>query len=115
MAKVAERLSDQVIVTNDNPRREPEEVIIEDIMLGISQPLKVRVCTDRAQAIQMAVDMAEIDDIVLVAGKGHEDYQEIGAIRKAFSDGEQVKQALGMKAREMRAQQQPQHEPGDES
>lgn len=115
MAKVAERLSDQVIVTNDNPRREPEEVIIEDIMLGISQPLKVRVCTDRAQAIQMAVDMAEIDDIVLVAGKGHEDYQEIGAIRKAFSDGEQVKQALGMKAREMRARQQPQHEPGDES
>jgi len=105
MAKIAERLSDQVIVTNDNPRRESEQAIIDDIMEGISHPLKTRVCMDRAQAIQLAVDMAGADDVVLVAGKGHENYQEVGATRTAFCDGEQVKLALALKVREIKADQ----------
>jgi len=115
MAKIAERLSDQVIITNDNPRRESEQAIIEDIMEGISHPLQTRVCPDRAQAIQLAVDMAEADDVILVAGKGHENYQETGAMRTAFCDGEQVKQALALKAREMKVDQ-PSHDgPEDEA
>jgi len=112
MAKIAERLSDQVIVTNDNPRRESEQAIIDDIMEGINHPLKTRVCMDRAQAIQLAVDMAGADDVVLVAGKGHEKYQEVGATRIAFSDGEQVKLALALKVREIKADQ---HGSEDES
>lgn len=112
MAKIAERLSDQVVITNDNPRRESEQAIIDDIMEGISHPLKTRICTDRAQAIQLAVDMAEADDVVLVAGKGHENYQQVGATRTAFCDGEQVKQALALKVREIKTDQ---DETGDES
>lgn len=100
MGKVAERLSDEIILTNDNPRREADQLIIEDILTGITKRLSVRVCKDRALAIQQAVSMADVDDIVLVAGKGHENYQEIGGARMAFNDGEQVKQALRLKIRQ---------------
>lgn len=97
MGKVAERLSDEIVLTNDNPRREADQLIIEDILTGITKPLSVRVCKDRAMAIQQAVSMAGVDDVVLVAGKGHENFQEIGGARMAFNDGEQVKQALRLK------------------
>jgi len=114
MAKVAERLSDQVIITNDNPRREDDQAIIDDIMAGITQPLKARICKERGQAIQMAVDMAEANDVVLIAGKGHENYQEIGSARVAFCDAEQVKQALALKAKAMKVRPINESKPKDE-
>lgn len=103
MGKIAERFSDQVILTNDNPRRESDRAIIEDILTGMARPSHVQVCKDRAKAIFQAVNMAEANDVVLVAGKGHEDYQEIAGARMAFCDGEQVKQALNIKARKLHA------------
>ena len=103
MGKIAERFSDQVILTNDNPRRESDRAIIEDILSGMARPSHAQVCKDRAKAIFQAVTMAEENDVVLVAGKGHEDYQEIAGARMAFCDGEQVKQALNIKARKLRA------------
>ncbi|MEZ5524622.1 MAG: UDP-N-acetylmuramoyl-L-alanyl-D-glutamate--2,6-diaminopimelate ligase [Pseudomonadales bacterium] len=109
MGKMAERFSDQIILTNDNPRREAGQQIIDEILAGITRPQKVRVCLDRSMAIQQAVSMAGVDDVVLVAGKGHENYQEIGGVRMAFNDGEQVKQALYLKAHKGRPQ------PGDKS
>jgi UDP-N-acetylmuramoyl-L-alanyl-D-glutamate--2,6-diaminopimelate ligase len=102
MGGVAERFSDHVILTNDNPRRESDRAIIDDILEGITRPANVRVCKDRAEAIRLAVDMAEMNDVVLVAGKGHEDYQEASGARMAFCDGEQVKQALNIKSRKMK-------------
>jgi UDP-N-acetylmuramoyl-L-alanyl-D-glutamate--2,6-diaminopimelate ligase len=103
MGEVAERFSDQVIITNDNPRSEPEERIVEDILAGMTRPLSRRICKDRAAAIQMAVDMAAANDVVLVAGKGHENYQQVAGLRRAFCDAEQVKQALQFKARKLAA------------
>lgn len=114
MGKVVERFSDRLIVTNDNPRSEPEQQIIDDILSGIDDPLKPMICPDRAQAIQLAVDMATQGDVILVAGKGHENYQETGASRVAFSDGEQVKQALSLKLRELQAKLQ-NSKPGDDA
>ena len=107
MGQVAERLSDQLVLTNDNPRRESDQAIIEDILEGISNPLSVRICKDRGQAIQQAVAMAAANDVVLVAGKGHENYQQVGGARIAFCDGEQVKQALNIKAQHGNQQQKP--------
>ncbi len=84
MAAVAERLADRVIVTNDNPRREEPAAIIADILGGMSsRPL---VEPDRARAIALAVAAADPCDVVLIAGKGHENYQEIAAARLPFSD-----------------------------
>ena len=103
MGQIAERFSDQVILTNDNPRRESDQRIIEDILEGITRPLDVRICKDRAEAIRRAVDMAAANDVVLVAGKGHEDYQEVAGTRMAFCDGEQVKQALNIKLRKLKS------------
>jgi len=103
MGQIAERFSDQIILTNDNPRGESAQHIVDNILEGITRPLDVRICKDRAEAIRLAVDMAAADDVVLVAGKGHEDYQEVAGSRIAFCDGEQVKQALNIKVRKMKA------------
>ena len=104
MGKVAERFSDHIILTNDNPRRESDQAIIEDILMGITRPLTVRICKDRALAIQQAVSMAGANDVVLVAGKGHENYQEVGGARMAFCDNEQVKLALHLKVQRSRSE-----------
>lgn len=98
MGEVAEQLSDELILTNDNPRSESPEQIIEDIKSGLLKLERIRIELDRAKAIQLAVDRAEPGDLILIAGKGHEPYQEIKGARIAFSDAEQVKQALNIKA-----------------
>ncbi|MCH9695056.1 MAG: UDP-N-acetylmuramoyl-L-alanyl-D-glutamate--2,6-diaminopimelate ligase [Gammaproteobacteria bacterium] len=86
MALVAERLADHVIVTNDNPRSEPPQEIVANIVAGFTEASSAVVIEDRAAAIAWAIDQANDSDTILVAGKGHEDYQEIGAERLPFSD-----------------------------
>ena len=88
MAKVAEQLADFVIVTSDNPRTERPEAIIEEIIAGFENPgsPKITIEQDRKKAIALAIKTAEKDDIVLIAGKGHETYQIIGKQKFNFSD-----------------------------
>lgn len=94
MGEVARRLADQVVLTDDNPRGEDPEQIVADILSGMGGRQGVTVEHDRAAAIRKGIQKAGADDIVLVAGKGHEDYQEIAGGRRAFSDIEQVQQVL---------------------
>lgn len=88
MARVAEQLADFVIVTSDNPRTEKPEDIIDEIVAGFENPAseKITVEADRRKAIELAIKTAGRDDIVLIAGKGHEDYQIIGTQKFDFSD-----------------------------
>ena len=92
MGKVAERLADSVLLTNDNPRGEDPQAIIADILRGTSGTLPVE--PDRAAAIRRAVMAAAASDVLLVAGKGHEAYQEVAGRRLPFSDLEQARAAL---------------------
>lgn len=94
MAGAAERLADRIVVTDDNPRSENSADIIADILSGFSADAPVTVRPDRADAIRWAINTADEDEIVLVAGKGHEDYQEIMGQRLPFSDLDQVRNAL---------------------
>ncbi len=93
MGSAAAELSDLVVVTSDNPRTEDPEAIIKDITSGIKGD-NYTVEPDRMRAIQRAVSMAGRGDVVLVAGKGHEDYQEIRGVRHPFSDREALKGAI---------------------
>lgn len=86
MGAAAEQWADRVIVTNDNPRTEDPARIVEDILVGMRQPHTVTVIHDRRAAIHRALAEAGADDIVLIAGKGHEDYQIMGVERLPFSD-----------------------------
>lgn len=94
MAEIAERLADNVVITDDNPREESSADIIEDILQGFKNPQLVNVMPDRRQAIWQTVQQATENDVVLVAGKGHEDYQEVMGKRTYFSDFEEVNKAL---------------------
>lgn len=94
MAAVAERLSDRIILTNDNPRSESPLTIIRDIQAGFKNRSSVIVETDRAKAIKHAVQKATVNDIVLIAGKGHETAQIIGTDVLLFNDVEEVRKAL---------------------
>lgn len=96
MASVAEALSDRVIVTDDNPRGERPDAIVRDILAGFRNPGSVQIIHDRAEAIRQAVVQAVPGDVVLVAGKGHESWQEIAGSRLPFSDAEQVRAALSL-------------------
>ena len=98
MAKIAGQVSDRAIFTSDNPRHEDPQEIIEDMKQGIS-PIdwkKVSFETDRAQAIRQAIQEATADDVVLIAGKGHEEYQEIKGEKYFFSDREEVTKILAI-------------------
>ncbi|HHW4678338.1 MAG TPA: UDP-N-acetylmuramoyl-L-alanyl-D-glutamate--2,6-diaminopimelate ligase [Xylella sp.] len=88
MAAIAERKADVVFVTDDNPRGEDGDVIVADILAGFVRPAAVNVQRDRAAAIADAIGMANPDDIVLIAGKGHERYQEVAGVRHPFDDTE---------------------------
>lgn len=92
MGSIASRIANAVVVTSDNPRHENERKIIHDILQGIEGNYVVEI--DRAKAISIAILSAKAGDIVLIAGKGHEDYQEINGIKHPFSDIEQVQQIL---------------------
>ena len=99
MGKVAVDLADAVVVTSDNPRTEQPDAIIREIVggIGVDRMGKVQVQADRARAIGMAIDSAEPGDIILIAGKGHEDYQIIGKEKSPFDD--RIVAAEVMKAR----------------
>jgi UDP-N-acetylmuramoyl-L-alanyl-D-glutamate--2,6-diaminopimelate ligase len=94
MGKVAEKWADFVVITSDNPRWEEPEAIIEDILKGIEQKQKVFVQKDRKEAINFALQNAKEGDVVLIAGKGHEDYQEIKGVKYPFKDQDVVKEVL---------------------
>lgn len=98
MAQVACNLSTQVIITSDNPRSENPDDIIKDMIAGLSpvQKKKVLVITDRRQAIMTAGKLANENDIILLAGKGHEKYQEINGEKFPFDDMEELKQSLNI-------------------
>lgn len=95
MASAAEVYADRIIITDDNPRTEDAEQVIQDIVTGFKYPEKIEIIRDRKQAIVQAIASASERDIVLVAGKGHEDYQIIGDIKYPFSDREIVAEQLG--------------------
>lgn len=98
MAAIAERLADKVIVTSDNPRTENPSAIIEEICAGFSANWKasgkITVEPDRRAAIRAAIAMAKPGDVVLLAGKGHENYQIIGTTKQHFDDVEEAEAAL---------------------
>lgn len=95
MGQIAENRADQVIITDDNPRSEDHAVIVDDILAGCREPENIRIELDRKAAIVYAVSHAGPADIVLVAGKGHEAYQEINQIKYPFSDTLVVSESLG--------------------
>lgn len=94
MGAIAERLSDALILTDDNPRGESGEKIVADILGGMSHPDNVRVERQRGLAIRLAIALAGLQDAVLVAGKGHETTQDMGELKVHFSDRAQVVEAL---------------------
>jgi len=94
MGAIAEQWADRVIVTDDNPRTEDPNQIVRDVLAGMQQPAAATVIRDRRTAIVRALADATAGDIVLVAGKGHEDYQIFGAERQPFSDHAVVRQWL---------------------
>jgi UDP-N-acetylmuramoyl-L-alanyl-D-glutamate--2,6-diaminopimelate ligase len=91
-------LADRVIVTDDNPRGEDGDAIVADILAGFARPDSVTVQRDRAQAIARAIEEAGADDIVLIAGKGHEPYQEVAGVRHPFDDTAVARQCLEVHA-----------------
>ncbi|MBE9548021.1 MAG: UDP-N-acetylmuramoyl-L-alanyl-D-glutamate--2,6-diaminopimelate ligase [Proteobacteria bacterium] len=98
MAAVTEKYADQVFLTSDNPRSEDALKIIDEISSGFSDPGAVRIEPDRAAAIRLAVYAADKQDIILIAGKGHEQYQQLGTERLPFDDAAEARLALGIAA-----------------
>lgn len=94
MGRVAEQYADRIILTSDNPRGENPQAIIDDIAAGIETGADTMIDEDRAGAITIAIRTARPDDIVLIAGKGHETYQEIAGRRYPFSDRQLVRNLL---------------------
>ncbi|MZG21036.1 UDP-N-acetylmuramoyl-L-alanyl-D-glutamate--2,6-diaminopimelate ligase [Dickeya dianthicola] len=96
MGAIAEQLADRVIVTDDNPRSEDPQAIVTDILSGLLDAGRAQVIAGRAEAVTSAVMQAGADDVVLVAGKGHEDYQLVGNERLDYSDRITVARLLGV-------------------
>lgn len=99
MAIEAVKRSDRVILTSDNPRNEEPQAIIDDMLAGLdtTQKKKVLSISDRKEAIRTACMMAQKGDVILIAGKGHETYQEINGIKHHFDDHEVVREIFGLK------------------
>lgn len=97
MAQEAVKQSDRVIITSDNPRFEEPQDIINDMLAGLNaqQMKSVISIVDRREAIRTAVMMAEKGDVILIAGKGHEDYQDVKGTKHHFDDREEVRKAFG--------------------
>lgn len=104
MAQEAARLSDKVVLTSDNPRFEEPADILRDMEAGIADDAEARRKTlsivDRREAIRTAVALAQPGDVVLVAGKGHEDYQEVKGVKHHFDDREVVREVLNLKTKD---------------
>jgi UDP-N-acetylmuramoyl-L-alanyl-D-glutamate--2,6-diaminopimelate ligase len=101
MAEVACEHSDKVIFTSDNPRSEEPAEIIKDMEAGVSAAARRKYISivDRKEAIKTAISLAEKDDIILVAGKGHEKYQEIKGVKNHFDDKEVVREMFELLGR----------------
>ena len=99
MGAAAEQGADIAIVTDDNPRSEAPEAIAAEIVAGLADASSVRVIHDRAEAIRTAIVEAGADDVVVVAGKGHETTQTIGKDVRQFSDRAFVAQLVGVEER----------------
>ena len=97
MGKIAAELADLAVVTSDNPRTENPEQILKDVVAGIPDHIEPLIIGDRAQAIASAIKQAQPGDGVLIAGKGHEDYQILGTEKIHFDDREQARMALGIR------------------
>lgn len=98
MAKVAVENSDRVIITSDNPRFEDPQAIIDDMLVGLSEEQRQSVLNivDRREAIRTACMLAKPGDVILVAGKGHEDYQIVQGVKHHFDDHEVIREAFGL-------------------
>ena len=94
MAAIAAELADVVVVTSDNPRTENPQQILDDVVEGIPSGTALTVMLDRAEAISGAIKNAGSQDLLLIAGKGHEDYQILGTQKVHFDDREQALKAL---------------------
>ncbi len=99
MARAAERLADRVVISNDNPRSEEPQRIIAGIVAGLRRPAAATVIEDRGAAIAWTIEQAADADCVLIAGKGHEDYQQLGLERRPFSDYAFAQATLAARAR----------------
>jgi UDP-N-acetylmuramoyl-L-alanyl-D-glutamate--2,6-diaminopimelate ligase len=100
MGRIAAELADESVVTDDNPRREPPERIVQQILAGMPREAVARVEHDRARAIGSALERSGSEDVVLIAGKGHEEYQIYGSVRRPFSDQSVARAALAGVRRE---------------
>ncbi len=94
MGEVAEQYANKLIISDDNPRNEAPDKIVQHILSGINEPQKVLTIRDRAEAISHAIANARHGDVVLVAGKGHETYQDVEGTKLIFSDANHVRLAL---------------------
>ncbi|MEO8039035.1 MAG: UDP-N-acetylmuramoyl-L-alanyl-D-glutamate--2,6-diaminopimelate ligase [Betaproteobacteria bacterium] len=101
MGEVATRLADLAIITSDNPRTEDPRAIVAQVAAGAHANHEIEV--DRANAIMRAVREARLGDVVLIAGKGHEDYQEVAGVRTPFNDADAARAALGLPAQRKNA------------
>ncbi|HEX5806672.1 MAG TPA: UDP-N-acetylmuramoyl-L-alanyl-D-glutamate--2,6-diaminopimelate ligase [Macromonas sp.] len=97
MAAVAEREAQHLLLTSDNPRTEDPQHILQQMLAGVCQPVRVQVEPDRAAAIARAVQQADGKDVILLAGKGHEDYQDMAGVKRPFSDVAEARRALEAK------------------
>ncbi len=98
MAAIAEKYSDSIIITDDNPRNENGNQIISGILSGLKEPLKALVKRDRVEAIETAIKLAKAGDTVLIAGKGHENFQYVGGCKLPHSDRKLVHSILQQEA-----------------
>jgi UDP-N-acetylmuramoyl-L-alanyl-D-glutamate--2,6-diaminopimelate ligase len=98
MGEIAARLADQVVLTSDNPRTEDPQQILNDVLAGMPADSNMIVEPDRGLAIQKAIALGGSGDLVLIAGKGHEDYQIIGTEKSHFSDREEAARFLAQQA-----------------
>ena len=96
MGAVAGRYANKIYVTSDNPRDEVPEMILEDILLGLHGKDHVTATPNRKLAIKMALDALEENEVLLILGKGDEDYQEIKGVKHHFDDREVVRELLGV-------------------
>jgi UDP-N-acetylmuramoyl-L-alanyl-D-glutamate--2,6-diaminopimelate ligase len=102
MGAIAEKRADQVVITSDNPRSEEPLSIIDQIAAGFTDATKARRIEDRASAILQAIRSAAREDVVVLAGKGHEATQEIMGKKRAFSDQDHARLALAARAAHLR-------------
>lgn len=103
MAAAAEQHAQHVVLTSDNPRSEDPQTILNHMLAGLQHASKAIVISDRAQAIAQTVKLARTQDVLLLAGKGHEDYQEILGVKYPFSDVQHAREALAHRAEQGRA------------